>query len=175
MRYATIILAAATLAAHPAPAADNHHNHGHKSPYGGEQARDIKALSHEDIEELLRGGGWGFAKAAELNGMPGPTHVLDMAGDLGLSSDQTAKVRQVRDEMRQAAVALGKQFVAKEEGLEARFRGGEIAEKELDRRVKEIEATRAELRIANLRAHLAVVRIVEDDQVDQYNALRGYR
>ena len=155
MRYVPIMIAAA-LAACPALAADDQHQHGHKSPCAGEQTRGIKALSHEDVEELLRGGGWGLAKAAELNGMPGPIHVLDMADDLGLSVEQTEKMRHLRDEMRRAAVALGERLVAKEAELEASFRRGAVAEDELAGRVTEIEATRAELRIAHLRAHLAV-------------------
>ena len=37
------------------------------SPYTGQETRRIKSLSSEDIAELQRGGGWGLAKAAELN------------------------------------------------------------------------------------------------------------
>ena len=29
-------------------------------------------------DELLAGGGWGFALPAELNGLPGPRHVLEL-------------------------------------------------------------------------------------------------
>ena len=39
----------------------------HKSKYAGEEKRAIKSLSAADIEELQKGGGWGLAKAAELN------------------------------------------------------------------------------------------------------------
>jgi hypothetical protein len=48
------------------------------TPYAGQQNRTIKALSDEDIVGLLKGDGMGFAKAAELNGYPGPKHVLDL-------------------------------------------------------------------------------------------------
>jgi hypothetical protein len=37
---------------------------GH-SPYAGQEKREIKALSHEDIEGYLAGEGMGFAKAGE--------------------------------------------------------------------------------------------------------------
>jgi hypothetical protein len=43
---------------------------GH-SPYAGQEKREIKALSAEDIEGYLTGQGMGFAKAAELNHYPG--------------------------------------------------------------------------------------------------------
>jgi hypothetical protein len=50
------------------------------SPYAGQQTRAIKALSPEDLAGLLNGEGMGMAKAAELNGYPGPVHVLELAG-----------------------------------------------------------------------------------------------
>lgn len=174
MRLISILIALA-MTAHPALADTAHHKHDHASPYAGQQVRDIKTLSLEDIEEINRGGGWGLAKAAELNGIPGPSHVLDMAGDLALSAEQTDKVTQVRDEMRRKAMALGRRFVDGEAALEARFRDGEIGEEELDRRVKEIEMIRAELRVAHLAAHIAVSRILTKNQVVQYGRLRGYR
>jgi hypothetical protein len=49
-----------------------------KSKYAGEEKREIKSLSATDIEELQNGKGWGLAKAAELNGIPGPVHLLEM-------------------------------------------------------------------------------------------------
>ena len=49
------------------------------SPYAGEEAREIRTLSEEDIRQLKNGEGWGLAKAAELNGVPGPAHLLEIA------------------------------------------------------------------------------------------------
>lgn len=160
---------------HPALAGGNDHRHVHSSPYAGEETREIKALSKEDIDELLRGGGWGLAKAAELNGMPGPTHVLDMAAELGLSDGQIEQSRRIRDDMRREAKQFGEQFVAKEAELEARFRVGDIAEAELGARVSEIEAIRAELRTAHLSAHVEMARILSPEQMERYATLRGYR
>ena len=51
-------------------------------PYAGQRQRSIKALSESDITGLRSGNGAGFAKAAELNGYPGPAHVLELAGPL---------------------------------------------------------------------------------------------
>ena len=48
-------------------------------PYAGQEARSIKALSDDDIAALRKGEGMGMAKAAELNGYPGPVHVLSLA------------------------------------------------------------------------------------------------
>ena len=47
----------------------------HASAYAGQQSRAIKSLSEQDVDDLLAGRGAGFAKAAELNGYPGPAHV----------------------------------------------------------------------------------------------------
>ena len=51
-------------------------------PYAGEQQRAIKSLSEKDIADLQAGQGMGLAKAAELNGYPGPAHVLEHADAL---------------------------------------------------------------------------------------------
>ena len=65
MKPRTPFLALAiSLIALPAPAAD--------LPYAGQQTRAIKALSDDDIAALRAGEGMGMAKAAELNGYPGP-------------------------------------------------------------------------------------------------------
>src|SRR5262249_16169067 len=58
------------------------------SPYAGQEQRAIKALSDEEIRDLLEARGMGLAKAAELNSYPGPLHVLQLAAELGLSDAQ---------------------------------------------------------------------------------------
>lgn len=67
-----LALLALLLAVTPA-AADTKH-HGQHSPYAGLPAREIKALSPEEIADLAAGRGMGLALAAELNGYPGPRH-----------------------------------------------------------------------------------------------------
>lgn len=43
-----------------------------QSPYVGQESREIKALSPQEISDYLSGKGMRLAKAAELNGYPGP-------------------------------------------------------------------------------------------------------
>jgi hypothetical protein len=44
------------------------------------------------LAALLKGEGMGMAKAAELNGYPGPTHVLTLAKELALTESQLQQV-----------------------------------------------------------------------------------
>jgi len=86
------------------------------SPYAGQEARDIKALSDADIQGLLAGSGTpfgGMAKPAELNGYPGPRHVLDAAeaGELELTSEQQGQVEALYAEMRSRAIELGQRIM----------------------------------------------------------------
>lgn len=68
------------IAVLPLSAFAQDHRHGrNSSPYSGFEAREIKSLSEQDIEELRRGGGWGLALPAELNGRPGPAHLLELS------------------------------------------------------------------------------------------------
>ena len=78
--------------------AQNHSgNHGSApSDYAGQETRLIKSLSEDDLEEIARGGGWGLARAAELNGVPGPTHLLELADEIGLTEQQRASSRSRR-------------------------------------------------------------------------------
>lgn len=64
-----------------------------QSPYSGMQTRPIKALSEQQVADLKAGRGMGLALAAELNGYPGPSHVLELADKLDLSADQRTSVR----------------------------------------------------------------------------------
>src|SRR5690349_61947 len=59
-----------------------------ESPYAGQQSRSVKALAEEDIAALQNGDGMGMAKAAELNGYPGPRHVLALVTELRLTEAQ---------------------------------------------------------------------------------------
>lgn len=148
--------------------------HGHQSPYVGQQNRNIKSLSAEDIAELEQGGGWGFAKAADLNGMPGPSHVQKMAAELALTADQLASVQQLFQTMRKDAAAEGRQMVAGEAALDAGFRDGSIDADELRAQLAHLETSRAKLRYIHLAAHLETVKLLNKEQIARYNKLRGY-
>src|SRR5690348_16636348 len=67
------------------------------SPYAGQQHRAIKALSAEEIEGLKNGMGLGIAKAGELNGYPGPLHVLQLRNELKLTPAQLQAITAIKD------------------------------------------------------------------------------
>ena len=68
--------------------------HGH-SPYAGLESREIKSLSEVDLEDLRLGRGWGLALAAELNGVPGPAHLLELEAELDLNTGQVAAIEDI--------------------------------------------------------------------------------
>src|SRR5215472_7966414 len=99
----------------------------HRStPYAGQETRSIKSLSAEDVAALLKGEGMGMAKAAELNGYPGPAHVLTLANELKLTERQRQRVHAIFDRMTAAAKPLGAKLVEREQALDGLFATGEI-------------------------------------------------
>jgi hypothetical protein len=151
------------FAQHPAP-----------SPYQGQEAREIKALSPEDVRALATGEGMGLAKPAELNGYPGPAHVLQLADALGLSPTQRASVQAIQDRMKQSAVTTGLRIVALEQELDRAFAERAIDPASLQHKVESIAQLQGELRAIHLRAHLETLPVLSQHQAHQYQVLRGY-
>ena len=145
-----------------------------RSPYAGEESRDIKSLSADDVAELRRGGGWGLARAAELNGMPGPVHLLELSDELGLEADQVDEIRGLYDEMKAEAVPAGERLIEAEAALERFFRDGRTDEAALREAVDAAGRARAELRRVHLSAHLGTPALLSDAQRARYDELRGY-
>jgi hypothetical protein len=110
----------------------------HEWPYSGQEQREIKALSREEVDHYLSGAGLGMAKAAELNRYPGPMHVLEFADNLNLTADQRKRTQAIFDEMKSQVLPLGKQLVEKERELDTRLASETISEKQLTRLVSEI-------------------------------------
>jgi hypothetical protein len=147
---------------------------GHASRYAGFETRAIKSLSETDIEELRRGGGWGLALAAELNGIPGPAHLLELRDEIPLSAEQVTHIQTIFEEMRTEAIATGVRLIEAEAAIEAAFRDGALDDTRLQSLITEAEAARAELRFIHLSRHLSTPRLLSEEQVARYNALRGY-
>ena len=145
-----------------------------RSAYVGQQSRDIKALSGEDIAVLRSGDGMGLAKAAELNGYPGPRHVLALLRELRLSDTQAAQVTEIRDRMSAAARPLGDELIDRERSLDQLFAQREITSERLIATTAEIGEIQGRLRAVHLAAHLETRAILSAEQIAQYDKLRGY-
>ncbi|WP_164823002.1 hypothetical protein [Sinorhizobium meliloti] len=170
MRILFLMLIAVTLPLSAAAEGE----HVHHSPYAGQELREIKSLSADDLAELETGGGWGLAKAAELNGIPGPSHVLKMKTDLALTVDQETSTQHIFEKMRKDAVSEGKRLIAGELALEIGFREDSLTEANLRAQLRAVETIRANLRYIHLTAHLEMMRVLTEAQVKQYSELRGY-
>ena len=145
-----------------------------ESPYAGMQNRPIKALSQQQVSDLKAGRGMGLALPAELNGYPGPAHVLELAGKLGLSADQKARVQSLFDSMKAEAIPLGTRLLDEEAKLDQQFASHSITAETLKAETAEIGATQAQLRNAHLKYHLRTAQILTPDQMRRYSVLRGY-
>ena len=144
------------------------------SPYSGQQHSSVRGLTETEIAEYREARGMGLARPADINGYPGPLHVLEQADALALSVEQRAAVQALYDRMRTEASALGEEFLAQYGGLELAFRDGTITPEALSEQTAEIGRIDGALRATHLKYHLATRAILTPDQVGTYMRLRGY-
>jgi len=144
------------------------------TPYAGQQTRMIKALSDDDIAALRKGEGMGMAKAAELNGYPGPVHVMALAAQLGLTETQLRDVKAIFDRMSAAAKPPGVDLIAQEQALDQLFAKGEITPHRLIAATAAIAELQGRLRAVHLSAHLETRAVLDAGQIARYQQLRGY-
>ena len=182
LKNLTLFAAAVALAVPSFSRANQQDAHQHapppaasaQQPYAGQQERAIKALSAQEQQDWLDGKGIGLAKAAELNGYPGPMHVLEHASALSLTpAQQEASHRLMRahkDEVR----TLGRQLIAAEQGLDDAFRKQAARDEDVDRLTREIGVLQARIRAGHLRTHIAQTALLRPEQVARYQQLRGY-
>src|SRR5438876_9088840 len=142
-----------------------------ESPYAGQQSRSIKALSEGDIAALQNGDGMGMAKAAELNGYPGPRHVLALAAELHSTEAQANQTNALYDRMSAAARPLGAELIERERLLDQLFAKGEITPERLTAETAAISDIQGRLRAVHLAAHLQTRVILTPEQVAQYDKL----
>jgi Spy/CpxP family protein refolding chaperone len=116
----------------------------------------------------------GLALAAELNGYPGPKHVLELSRELQLSESQRGQMQRLFDDMQREAIALGEKLIAQEAALDRSFADRTISEVTLSEATNAIGRTQAALRAAHLKYHLVTVAILTPQQIHRYTELRGY-
>jgi hypothetical protein len=147
------------------------------SKYTGQENRIIKSLSPEDIESLQTGTGdafGGMAKLAELNGYPGPRHVLDLANELELSNRQKENITTIYDNMKNKSVELGQEILNVEKIANEEFINKTITDSQMKQLIFKSSEIYGQLRYAHLSTHLKMLTILTPEQVNLYNNLRGY-
>jgi len=148
--------------------------HQHNRLYAGMQQRDIKALSDQQIADLRAGRGMELALAAELNGYPGPIHVLELADQLQLTEQQKQQMRERFDAMKTEALPMGEKLIQQEKALDAAFAQRTITPAALAELTTKIGQTQGELRAIHLKYHLTTADLLSMHQRHQYAQLRGY-
>lgn len=144
------------------------------SPYVGQETREIKALSPAEVDGYLAGKGMGLGRAAELNGFPGPLHVLELAEALALTPEQRSRTEALFASMQSRAQELGRALVEEERKLDRLFATKAVTREELNRVLGEIGSLQAKVRAAHLEAHLEQAKILTVEQNARYAELRGY-
>lgn len=134
----------------------------------------VRGLTPGEIQELKTGAGMRLALPAELNGYPGPKHVLDLANDLGLNASQRQAVQSLYDRTNQQARAAGEKVLESYRALDGWFRNGTGSADDLEQLVKTLGEREAQLRLVHLRAHVECRDLLTDHQVELYKDLRGY-
>lgn len=144
------------------------------SPYAGQQTREIKALSPAQTADLLAGKGMELAKAAELNGYPGPMHTLELAAQLGLNAEQKQASETLMKRHKAEASDLGAQLVQAERALDQAFASRQIDATRLSAHTDSIGRLQALLRKSHLDTHLQQTALLTPEQISRYAQLRGY-
>ncbi|HEY7675481.1 MAG TPA: hypothetical protein VIG69_00310 [Candidatus Methylomirabilis sp.] len=147
-----------------------------RSPYAAIPGTAASGLLPEEVEGLTKGQGMALALAAEVNGYPGPRHVLEAAaaGQLELRPDQREAVQRLYDRMLAEAKAKGQEILRAEEELAMRFRHSHIDEPSLRETLGRIGQLRADLRFTHLRTHLETKALLTPEQIARYRTVRGY-
>ncbi len=173
------ILAAMAMVVLASPATAQHHRqHQHQhapTPYAGQQQRDIKAMSDQQIADLRQGRGMGLALAAELNGYPGPMHVLELKDQLHLTADQHKRFQALFESMKAEAIEAGEALIASERALDRGFAEGRMTPDMLGGLTARIGEAQGRLRAVHLKYHLTSAELLSDHQRQRYADLRGYR
>jgi hypothetical protein len=108
----------------------------------GEKTGEITSLSIDEVEELLAGYSTPFddmEKNAELNGYPGPHHVLDavQAGEIELTNEQQVQIEVLYEERRLQLIDLGTQMFDIEKEIDDAFVNRVMTEELLQEKVSQ--------------------------------------
>ena len=143
-------------------------------PYAGQEQPSVSSLAAADLNALKKGQGWGLANPAELNGYPGPIHVLKLVERLELIKAQISQVRAIYTKTNANARHISKAFVNSEVEPDALFKTGAATPDAIQRALKKSLQFRAELRAAHLNTHNKTVQRLTQHQRHLDSQLRRY-
>lgn len=115
-----------------------------------------------------------LALPAELNGYPGPSHVLELAEPLRLTPAQAARTRDLFAQMQREAQTLGEAVIAAEGTLDALFKTRRATRDTVAAASAGAADAQGRLRAAHLRYHLEMLDVLTPEQRSAYARLRGY-
>ena len=130
----------------------------------------LKSLTPDEVKGYVEGSGMGQAKVAELNGYPGPMHLLERKDELKLTSEQVRSLEELKTRMTTEAIKYGTDVIEAEKQLNKLFAGGNATEEQVRGAVVKSEESKANVRYAHLKAHLASRRILTPSQLKAYYA-----
>jgi hypothetical protein len=143
-------------------------------PYAGQQDSSIRGLTEAEIASFREARGMGLARPADINGYPGPIHVLELSDALSLNTEQREAMQSLYDQMRGEAVSLGEEFLSQYGALEGAFRDRTVTTEVLDRHAAELGRLEGRLRATHLKYHLLTAGHLTKEQIAEYGRLRGY-
>jgi Spy/CpxP family protein refolding chaperone len=117
----------------------------------------------------------GLALAAELNGYPGPLHVLELGDKLNLTSAQRQRLQELYSAMMAEATTVGERLIESERALDQEFATKRMTSDRLALLTAEIGEQQGTLRAVHLKYHLTTADLLSADQRQRYAELRGYR
>lgn len=138
-------------------------------PQGHAEAQRCDARFEEVVGQGL---GFGLAFAADRNGYPGPTHVLELRDRLTLSAEQHAQVQALLESMFAQSRPASAALLEAEARLRALFETNRATEERLRVQVAETERLRARLRLVHLSFHLRTRDLLTEAQRAVYHAAR---
>jgi len=167
---ATVLTAGPAVAQHAGHAAG--HQHAPDAPAATPAHAAVEACQAEFDAVVAQGRGFGMAFAADQNRYPGPLHVLELSGRLGLDAAQESRVRALLQAMYAESVPKGARLLEAERALRRLFETGSADDATVRAAIAAVERARAELRAVHLLAHLRTRDVLTEDQRERYHQAR---
>lgn len=130
---------------------------------------NLRRSVHSSLVALTKAGiawtgRWGLAKAAELNGVPGAPHLLELKTKIPLSSEQIAEIHAEFKSKQAKSIESGKLLIVHENDLELAFSSGTVSNKSLRTMLKKLGRTRSQESNVHFSAHLTMATILSSAQ-----------